>query len=310
MPFSKTGTSAPAVLTNETTLAKGQNVLAWFLLIVLALIWGSSFILIKRGVAVFGATQVGAFRIFSAALVLLPLVLVNFRRVPKNKWPVLFLCGLIGNLLPSFLFSIAGARLNSSVSGILNALTPLFTLISGALFFQLRISAGKTIGLLIGFAGCVLLIAVNASGSLGFNQYAVLPVIATILYGVNANLVSRYLRGIKPLHIAALSIGSVGPLAGTYLAGTDIPWTTLQTDTGQSALGYVLILGIVGTAFATVLFNRLIQISGPLFTSSVTYLIPVVAVMWGVLDGELLTGWHYTSMAAIIAGVYLVNKSR
>jgi drug/metabolite transporter (DMT)-like permease len=292
------------------TREKDQT-LAWVLLFVLALIWGSSFILIKKGVAVYTASQVGSLRILAAAVFMFPLAIMHFRKVPRNKWKYLFICGILGNLVPSFLFSFAGTQLNSSVSGTLNALTPLFTLLVGSLFFRQAISLGKMAGIITGFAGCVLLIAINAQRSFELrNSYAIYPVLATICYGVNANLIKKYLAGIKPLYIASLSLCSIGPLAGLYFFSSGIRLVTLQSMPGLTAMAYVLILGILGTAIATVFFNKIIQLAGPLFTSSVTYLIPVIALGWGLLDGENLIIYQYFSMAAIITGVYLVHRSK
>jgi drug/metabolite transporter (DMT)-like permease len=294
-----------------TRIRENTNTLAWTLLIILALIWGSSFILIKKGVAVYSATQVGSLRILLAAVFLLPIAIIHLNKVPRSKWGILFVCGLLGNLIPSFLFSIAGTQLNSSVSGILNALTPLFTLIIGALFFQKQITILKIAGILMGFAGCVLLIFMNTSGKFQLdNYYALLPVAATICYGLNGNLISRYLDGIKPLYITALSLCFVGPLAGIYLFSTQIDVSAVSSREGLFAMGYIVILGIVGTALATIMFNKAIQLSGPLFTSSVTYLIPVVALGWGIADGETLNWVQYVSMLAIVTGVYLVNKTK
>jgi drug/metabolite transporter (DMT)-like permease len=296
----------PLTKTKENTLT-----LAWILLIILALIWGSSFILIKKGVSVYTASQVGSLRIFSAALFLLPLLFFYLRKVPKEKIPVMFLSGILGNLIPSFLFAAAGTKLNSSVSGILNALTPLFTLIVGALFFRQTIASDKLVGLLIGLAGCVFLIVINAEGKLDFtNYYAILPVIATFCYGINANLVKRYLNTVPSLQITSVALCSVGVLAGAYFFSTDIDFSVVQTGQGLMAMGCVVLLGLMGTAFATVLSNKVIQMAGPIFTSSVTYLIPVVALGWGLLDGEKLVWVQYISMIAIIAGVYMVNRKR
>jgi drug/metabolite transporter (DMT)-like permease len=296
----------PLTQTKENNLT-----LAWILLIILALIWGSSFILIKKGVSVYTASQVGSLRIFSAAVFLLPLLFFHIRKVPKGKIPVMFLSGFLGNLIPSFLFAAAGTKLNSSVSGILNALTPLFTLIVGALFFRQSIASDKLIGLLVGLAGCVFLIVINAEGKLDFtNYYAILPVVATFCYGINANLVKRYLNNIPSLQITSVALCSVGVLAGVYFFSTDIDVAVLQTSQGLKAMGYVLLLALMGTAFATVLANKVIQIAGPIFTSSVTYLIPVVAIGWGLLDGEKLIWVQYISMIAIIAGVYMVNRRK
>lgn len=315
-PFShQPSTSSPLAIhhppVNLTALRENKQSLAWGLLFILALIWGSSFILIKRGVEVLMPSQVGSLRIFAAGVFLLPLALVHYKKVPRGKWGYLFLCGSLGNLIPSFLFSEAGAHLNSSVSGVLNALTPLFTLMVGMFLFHQRISTAKLLGLLLGFAGCTLLIFVNGSGKLDVgNWYAIYPVLATICYGINANLIKQHLSGIKPLHIAALSLCSVAPLAGVYFFSAPPGMSVFQTSAGITALSCVLVLGVLGTAIATVLFNQTIQLAGPLFTSSVTYLIPIIAVMWGVLDGERLFSWHYLSMVAIIAGVYLANRPK
>jgi drug/metabolite transporter (DMT)-like permease len=295
-----------------TVAAKEKNqTLAWVLLLVLALIWGSSFILIKRGVAVYTAPQVGSLRIFAAAIFMLPLAIMHFRKVPRNKWKYLFICGILGNLIPSFLFALAGTKLNSSVSGALNALTPLFTFLVGALFFKQAISLGKLAGIITGFAGCISLIAINAQGNFELgNSYAIFPVIATICYGMNANLIKKYLGGIKPLYIASLSLCSIGPLAGLYFFSSGIELSVMQSSAGLTAMGYVLVLGILGTAIATVFFNKIIQLAGPLFTSSVTYFIPVIALGWGLLDGENLIIFQYLSMLAIIMGVYVVHRSK
>ncbi len=213
--------------------------------------------------------------------------------------------------IPSFLFAAAGTKLNSSVSGILNALTPLFTLVVGAMYFQQKIAAHKLIGLLIGLAGCVFLILINAEGKLDFtNYYALLPVLATFCYGINANLVKKYLNTIPSLQITSIALCSVGILAGAYFFSTDIDMSIVQSSQGLFAIGCVILLGLMGTAIATVLSNKIIQIAGPIFTSSVTYLIPVVAVGWGLLDGEKLVWLQYISMIAIIAGVYIVNRKK
>jgi drug/metabolite transporter (DMT)-like permease len=294
-----------------TKIKENNLTLAWILLGILALIWGSSFILIKKGVAVYTASQVGSLRIFSAAVFLLPVMFFHLRKVPTDKIPVMFISGLLGNLIPSFLFAAAGTKLNSSVSGILNALTPLFTLVVGALFFSQIITRDKLIGLFIGLAGCVFLIVINAAGKLDFtNYYAILPVIATLCYGVNANLVKRYLNNIPSLQITSVALCSVGVLAGAYFFSTDINFSVVQSSQGLLAMGCIVLLGLMGTAVATVLSNKVIQLAGPVFTASVTYLIPVVALGWGLLDGEKLIGVQYLSMFAIIAGVYMVNRRR
>ena len=275
----------------------------------LALIWGSSFILIKRGLTAFTASQVGALRIFAAFAVFLPVALWTLGRLPRGKWGYALLSGLLGSLIPSFLFATAGTRLDSAISGTLNALTPMCTLLVGTAFFGQRLTPSRTLGLLLGLAGCAALTLVNARGDLSFgNSYVLLVLVATLCYGFNLNLIKQYLGGLNPLHLASWALLGVGPVAGAYLFSTDFV-QRLRPEV-LPTLGYVLTLGIVGTATANVLFNKVIQLSTPVFASSVTYLIPVVAVAWGVFDGERLLLSHYLGLAAILLGVYIVNRKQ
>ncbi len=283
---------------------------AWVLLALLALVWGSSFILIKRGLEVYSAGEVGAIRIFSAALFLVPVTLHKLKSISQKDKILLFFSGLLGSFIPAFLFALAQTRLDSSLTGILNALTPLFVLMVGAAFFQQSIKKKEGIGLIIGLTGTVVLIVLGNDGNIGsFNFYALFVVGATLCYGINLNIIKKYLAGIKPLMITSISLLLVSPLAGIYLFFmTDFIDKVQYVDNAWGALSYLLILGVVGTALALILFNKLVQITSPVFTSFVTYLIPVVAVIWGVLDGEVLVWGHLVGMLSIIGGVYIANR--
>ncbi len=293
-------------------MEKSPSVLAWSMLILLSLIWGSSFILIKRGLEVFTPIELGSLRIASASLFLAPIAISRFYRIKRNHLALLFIIGLMGSLLPAFFFAIAQTRLNSSLTGVLNALTPLFVLMMGIFFFKQKYVPGKLVGMIIGFAGTVALILSGSSGQFSnFNYYALFVVLATIFYGVNLNVIKYYLADLKALTITSVSLLFMGPLAGMVLFGFTPFMNTMQyTEGAWLAFGYVMTLGVVGTALALIIFNNLVQMTTPVFTSSVTYIIPIVAVIWGVVDGEELYLVHYISMAAILAGVYLVNRKR
>ncbi len=283
--------------------------LAWAILIILALIWGSSFILIKKGLEVFSPLQTATIRVAASFL---PLILVTFSKahlIPKEKWKYLVIAGLIGIYFPAFLFAFAQTEIKSSLAGVLNSLTPLFTFVAGAIFFQQASTWLKFVGIVIGFVGSLGLILIGTEGvGSGFNAYAFLVIAATIFYGVNVNLIKRYLSDLKPLYVSAFSIATVGPLAIVGLFGTGVFPTLVQEEGGWEAFAYLTLLGVVSTGFAMVLFNRLIQITSPVFASSVTYLIPIVAIAWGLLDGEFLLPAHYACMLLVVVGVWLVNR--
>jgi drug/metabolite transporter (DMT)-like permease len=293
-------------------MEKSPSLLAWFMLIVLSLIWGSSFILIKRGLEVFSPMELGSLRIAAASLFLAPIAIRRFYRIKRNHLALLFIIGLTGSLLPAFFFAIAQTRLNSSLTGVLNALTPLFVLMMGVFFFKQKYISGKLTGMIIGFAGTVALILSGSSGQFSnFNYYALFVVLATIFYGANLNVIKYYLADLKALTITSVSLLFMSPIAVMVLFGFTPFLDTMENAEGAwLAFSYVMTLGIVGTALALIIFNNLVQMTTPVFTSSVTYIIPIVAVIWGVVDGEELYPIHYISMGAILSGVYLVNRKR
>lgn len=293
---------------------QGNNTLkSWLLLFLLALIWGSSFILIKKGLIVFSPGEVGAYRIVSAAMVLLPLSIPRVKRLTKKQVKNLIVAGLVGSFIPAFLFAEAQTQLSSSVTGILNALTPLFVVLVGAMFFGAHISRRNATGLFIAFLGVGLLIGIREGGGIGFpdkiNSYALYVLLATLCYGINLNIIKYWFVELRPVEITAISLLMVLPIALVYLfGGTSFSFKLVHENSALEALSYLTVLGVVGTAMALIIFNILVKVATPVFASSVTYIIPVVAVIWGVLDGEILVYGHYLGMLAIIFGVWIGNR--
>jgi drug/metabolite transporter (DMT)-like permease len=262
----------------------------------------------KAGMVTLTPYHVATIRILSAGIVLIPFALKAFRAVPKNKLPLIIFSGLIGSFFPAYLFCIAETKIDSSLAGILNALTPLFVILIGIAFFQLRTSTIKIIGVLIGFGGLCLLIL--PSGNVGFQNFSFssLALLATVFYGLNVNLVGRHLLGVGSLNIASIAfVFLIIPcLIILYFTGYfALPLTTKGVMLSTLA---AFVLGAMGTAVATILFYMLIKRAGTLFGSMVTYGIPFIAVMWGVWGGEQVTLMQVGCLGIILGGVYLVNK--
>ena len=290
---------------------KESKSLPVLILILLALIWGSSFILIKRGLDSFTAVQVGTIRVSFACLVMLPIAIKHLRTIYKYNWKKILTLGIVANLMPAILFAVAETGLSSSLAGILNSLSPIFTIIIGTMFFKVQMNKKQILGLIVGFAGSIGLSFIGSSGELGsFNFYALFVILATIFYGIAGNMVKEYFSKISSVALTSLAMFSIGPFGMAYLLTTDFTYKLQTLDGAWASLGYLFILGAVGTAFALVLFNKLIQITSAVFASTVTYLIPIAAVMWGLIDGEALFLMHFVGMALIILGVYIVNKNK
>jgi drug/metabolite transporter (DMT)-like permease len=280
------------------------------LLVLLSLIWGTSFILMKRGLTVFSPGEVGSIRVIAAAIFLLPFAIIRLKDLTGIHILKLLASGLMGIFFPAFLFATAQTQLDSSVSGILNSLTPICTLIIGVLLFKQPFRSQSLLGIVIGLIGTIILIFANYGGAVGgLNLFALLVIVACVLYAMNLNFVKYKISDLPALTITSVSILLISPAALSYLL-TFTDFTTKVTTHPQAitALGYVVLLGAMSTSVATILFNHLVKISNPLFTSSVTYIIPIVAVGWGLLDGEQLLPGHFLGMLAIIGGVYLANK--
>lgn len=283
---------------------------AWVILIILTLIWGSSFILIKRGLDAFSANEVGALRIVAAAVVMIPTAFRKLYTLKKQHFFWIFSVGFFGSLIPSFLFAIAETKLDSSIAGVLNALTPLFTVIVGIIFFHQYITKRIIIGLIIGFAGTMVLVSAGAEGFLAnLNYYALFILLATLFYGFNVNIIKFKLSGVDAITLTSLSMLFVLPISLYYLlAHTPFVSTMSSHPLAWDSFFYVVLLGIMSTAVAMTMFNKLVQISSTIFASSVTYLIPIIAVVWGLLDNEVLLLQHYVGMLVILIGVYITNR--
>ena len=291
---------------------KNQNLQAWGLLMILSLIWGSSFILIKRGLEVFGPGEVGALRIVAAALFMLPVALPKLRKLSWHHIKLLFGIGLLGSFIPAFLFAIGQTRLDSGITGVLNGLTPIWVLIIGAVFYKQKVGKEKVLGLVMAFIGTAVLLMAGSGGDFSqINYYALFILMATLCYGTNLNVIKFHLSKLNPLVITSVSVAFMGPLGAVYLFGfTDFTYTMEHAEGAWRALGFVSILGVMGTAIALVMFNHLVQITTPIFTSTVTYFIPVVAIAWGLIDGEVLITGQIIGIAAVFAGVFITNRRK
>ena len=283
--------------------------LRWIYLIILSLIWGSSFILIKKSLIGLTPIQVGALRILITAFVLL---IVGFKEVftiKKKHWYYISLTAVLGTFFPAFLFAYAIQGIDSSIASILNSLTPLNTLIIGALLFGFAFKRYQLVGVLIGLIGTTVLILKGSELNPDQNYwYAFFPILSSIGYAFNVNILKKHLSD-----LSALSI-TVGNFIILVIPTTLVLWysgffeTFEYSEATRPSLIYIIILSVFGTAFAKTLFNRLVQMSSPIFSASVTYLIPIVAVFWGVLDGENLTVIQLVAGLLILLGVYLTNR--
>lgn len=285
-----------------------DKLINWGLFTILSVIWGSSFILMKAGMSSLTPYQVASIRILSAGLILTPFAAKALRSVPKNKLALVILSGLLGNFFPAYLFCIAETKLDSSLTGILNALTPLFTILVGITFFQLTASWKKIAGVLIGFAGLCLLVAPSGHFSFQNFSYILLVLAATVCYGVNVNMVGRHMQGVGSLNIASLAFFFliIPSLLILYFNGYfSLPLTEKPVLAATLA---AFVLGVMGTAVASILFYMLVKKAGTLFASMVTYGIPFIAVLWGLLYGEQITLWEIGCLGIILAGVYMVNR--
>lgn len=278
--------------------------LKWYLLILLACIWGSSFILMKRGLEGLTAFQMGSLRIIFCAFFLLIAGFKSLKNIPQVKWKYIAATAFTGTFLPVYLFAIAQTEINSSVSAILNSLVPLNTLVIGALIFGLQFQRRQYFGVVIGLAGSILLVYNGAIDNPGQNYYfALFVVLATICYATNVNLIKKYLSDLTPLSITVgnFTVMLIPALIILFFSG--FGEVAVRPET-QTAMMYIAILGILGTGIANIVFFRLIQMSSPVFASSVTYLIPIVACIWGLMDNESLSLAQGFGALVILIGVY------
>ena len=280
----------------------------WLFLIILSFIWGSSFILMKRALISLTPVQVGVLRIIFTTFTLLIFGYKYLYLITRKQWYYIFLTAFLGTFFPVFLFAYAIQNIDTSIVSILNSLTPLNTLIVGALFFGFSFFRKQFIGIIIGLIGALILILKGAEVNPHQNYlFAFYIVIASVGYAFNVNILKKHLNNLNALAI------TTGNFLILLFPSIVILWTTdffsyEKIESAKTALWYLVLLSVFGTALAKTLFNRLVQISSPIFSSSVTYLIPVIAIFWGIMDGEKLYPSQLLAGTLIMLGIYLTNK--
>ncbi len=285
-----------------------QKWINWLVFILLSIVWGSSFILMKEGLRAFTPYQVASLRMLFAGLVLLPFAIKAFRKIPKDKMGLVLISGLVGNFIPAYLFCIAETKIDSALAGILNSLTPLFTILVGILFYKVQTSAIKILGILIGFIGLTFLMLTGKELHLDHLSYASLVLIATLFYGINVHTVGRYLKAISSIQIASVAFSFLILPSAAVLYFTGYFKMNFDDHLVVHSTLSSAVLGMVGTSMASILFYYLVKKAGILFGSLVTYGIPVVAVAWGLIYGESLAPLQILCLAVILLGVYIVNR--
>ena len=284
----------------------------WLFLIVLSLIWGSSFILIKKALLGLSAFQLGSLRTIITGFILFVAGFGTLKHIPKNKWKWLALSGFLGSFFPAYFFAIAETEIDSAVASILNSLVPLNTILIGFFLFNINSTKRQILGVIIGFIGTVLLILKGAELNPSQNYwFAGFVIASTLMYATNTNIIKKHLQDIKPIAIATANyIFIVIPALIILAFDNFFTQATFENDLFVSSLGYVLILSLFGTALAKILYNKLVQLSTPVFASSVTYLMPVIALAWGLLDGEKFGLIQLAATLLILLGIYLSHRRK
>ncbi len=285
-----------------------NRILKWIYLALLAVIWGSSFILMKRGIEVFSPNQVAALRMLVSFIVLFPFVFSKLKSIPKEKYKYVFWAGMLGNGIPAYLFTHAETGISSSMAGMLNSLTSVFTLVVGFIFFKTQFKTRQVAGVFLGLAGAAFLIYLSADDEKSAEPWkGIYVLIATICYACSVNILRNKLNTIDSILLSGAVLVAVGIPSGIYLFTTDFVQRLSTVDGAIPSFVCVIILAVFGTALSTVIFNQLIKVSSALYASSVTYLIPFVAVLWGLHDGETFNLFYLFALMVIIAGIYLIN---
>ena len=285
-----------------------QRYAQWGVFLLLSLTWGSSFILMKIGLESFTSYQVASLRLVAAAIALLPFLPKALRQTPVNKLPVIILSGILGNGIPAFLFCLAETEIDSSLAGILNALTPLMALLSGIIIFKSPFQRKQLTGIFIGLTGVVLLFTSKGISANGHWSYALLVILATISYGVNISMVHHRLQGFSSLQLGAIAMFFCGLCTFPILLFSDFFPQFFRPDAPWRSLSAGIVLGVMGTGIAAVLFFLLIKRAGSMLASMVAYALPLVAVGWGFLAKEPITWVQVGCMGVILLGVYLVSR--
>lgn len=289
-----------------------KKVISWIILIALSLVWGSSFILMKQGLKAFSSDEVAGLRITIASAFMLPFLVAHYKLDVKKNLKGLLLMGVFGNLIPAFLFTKAETQISSSLTGMLNALTPMFTIVIGMISFNHKISKNQIIGVLVGLIGAIALVTLgdDKDDQTKNVMYSLLVAAATLCYAISVNGIKAYLGHVKSLTATVWSFTLIGPVAAIYLFGfTDVVAHATQHPEGMRSLGFVSILAIVGSALSVVVYNTLIKLSGTVFAASCTYLIPIVAIGWGLFDGEIINLAQILAVIVVIAGIWMINST-
>ena len=283
----------------------------WIYLGILSIVWGSSFILMKKALIGLTPIQLGALRISIAAVFLLLIGFKSLKKIQRKHWKYIVYTAFLGTFIPVFLFAFAVSRIDSSIASILNSLTPFNTFIISVMVFGFTFKKQQLIGIFIGLIGTIVLILEGSNLNPNQNYwFSILIIVASVGYAFNVNIVKRYLDDLPALSIVAGNFLLLLFPALLVLSMTDFFATFERNEITINSLGYTTILAIAGTGVAKILYNKMVHLATPIFASSVTYLIPIVAVMWGVLDGEKLSFMQLFGASIILLGVYLVNKKK
>lgn len=290
---------APVMKTN-------QPFVKWGLFILLSFIWGSSFLLMLIGLEKLNPWQVAAMRLFAAGIIMIPFAKGVLKKIPKELSWYVILSGFLGSFFPAFLFCLAETKLDSSFTGTLNSLTPIFVLLTGTLFFSLKVNVQQVAGILISFSGSILLF-IAKGGKTGDLLYIGFVVLATCFYGLNVNMVGKKLRTVSSFDIGVLAFSflAIPSLIILLAFGThrlDFSNSSILRSVGASAL-----LGVMGTTAASVLFYVLLKRAGGVFASTVTYGIPFIAILWGWVYHERVTPGVVLSLLVILTGIFIAN---
>jgi drug/metabolite transporter (DMT)-like permease len=282
----------------------------WFYLFLLAFTWGSSFILIKKGLLDLSPLQLGSLRTVLSSFFIFSIGFKSLKTIETHQWKWIVITGLIGTFFPSFLFAYAETEVDSGVVSVLNSLVPLNTVLIGLAVFKIATSRTQVFGVILGFVGASMLIFNNMELHPDQNYlYAGLVVLATVMYASSVNIIKRYLQEVKPLAIATGNfVAIIVPAIFVLTFSNFFTSETFLSNTIYISIGCVIILSLFGTVMAKIVFNSLIQISSPVFASSVAYLMPLVALLWGLLDGEVFGINQGLASLLILLGVYLVNR--
>jgi drug/metabolite transporter (DMT)-like permease len=287
---------------------QSNKFIIWTSFLYLTLVWGSTFILNKRTLITFTSIQAASLRLTFGLSAMIWFVKPHLALIPKEKRFHLVVSALTGICIPAYCFALAQAGLPSAMTGVLNALTPCMAFILGIVFFRQSASWLKIAGLTLGFIGSAMIILVNAKGQLSLNAYALWVVLAAMLYGFNLNWVKKYLAEVPALPLATTAVVIAGVVGFCILLTTNWLESMRANPAGTTSFAAIATLGILGTALGQFFFARMLQLSSALFAGTITYFIPIVAVAWGLYDGEVLTWVHFLGILCIIGGILIISR--